>query len=46
VLCFPGGFRRLANYNLDVVTAAGYRVNCHEATQFRIWATNARDGVG
>ena len=27
-------------YNLDVVIAVGYRVNCYEATQFRIWATS------
>jgi len=27
-------------YSLDAIIAAGYRVNSHEATQFRIWATN------
>ncbi len=27
-------------YNLDAVIAVGYRVNSHQATQFRIWATN------
>jgi len=32
--------RKLDYYNLDVVIAVGYRVNSHEATQFRIWATN------
>jgi hypothetical protein len=26
-------------YNLDAVIAVGYRVNSHQATQFRIWAT-------
>jgi len=26
-------------YSLDAIIAAGYRVNSHEATQFRIWAT-------
>lgn len=26
-------------YNLDVVIAVGYRVNSHQATAFRIWAT-------
>ena len=25
-------------YNLDVVLSIGYRVNSHQATQFRIWA--------
>ncbi|GJM35121.1 MAG: hypothetical protein DHS20C18_41220 [Saprospiraceae bacterium] len=27
-------------YNLDAIIAVGYRVNSHQATQFRIWATN------
>ncbi|MDB4980989.1 MAG: hypothetical protein JWM82_1741 [Myxococcales bacterium] len=26
-------------YNLDAIIAVGYRVNSHQATQFRIWAT-------
>jgi hypothetical protein len=26
-------------FNLDVIIAVGYRVNSHQATQFRIWAT-------
>ena len=26
-------------YNLDAIIAEGYRVNCYQATQFRIWAT-------
>ncbi|MDE1191129.1 MAG: virulence RhuM family protein [Arachidicoccus sp.] len=26
-------------YNLDAIIAVGYRVNSHNATQFRIWAT-------
>ena len=26
-------------YNLDMIIAVGYRVNSHQATQFRIWAT-------
>ena len=28
-------------YNLDAVIAVGYRVNSHQATAFRIWATKA-----
>jgi hypothetical protein len=28
-------------YNLDAIIAVGYRVNSRQATQFRIWATNA-----
>jgi hypothetical protein len=31
--------REVDFYNLDVVIAVGYRVNSHQATQFRIWAT-------
>ncbi len=27
-------------YRLEAILAVGYRVNSHEATQFRIWATN------
>jgi DNA ligase (NAD+) len=26
-------------YNLDAIVSVGYRVNSHQATQFRIWAT-------
>ena len=26
-------------YNLDMIISVGYRVNSHQATQFRIWAT-------
>jgi hypothetical protein len=26
-------------YNLDTIIAVGYRVNSHQATKFRIWAT-------
>jgi len=32
--------RELDFYSLDAIIAVGYRVNSHEATQFRIWATN------
>lgn len=28
-------------YSLDAIIAVGYRVNSHQATQFRIWATKA-----
>ena len=28
-------------YNLDAIISVGYRVNSSQATQFRIWATNA-----
>ncbi|MDQ5884551.1 MAG: Bro-N protein, partial [Pseudomonadota bacterium] len=28
-------------YNLDAIISVGYRVNSHQATQFRIWATNS-----
>jgi hypothetical protein len=28
-------------YNLDAIIAIGYRINSKQATQFRIWATNA-----
>lgn len=31
--------RDLDFYNLDAIIAVGYRVNSHQATQFRIWAT-------
>ena len=31
--------RELVFYNLDAIIAVGYRVNSHQATQFRIWAT-------
>lgn len=31
--------RTLEYYNLDAIIAVGYRVNSHQATQFRIWAT-------
>ena len=31
--------RNLEFYNLDAIIAVGYRVNSHQATQFRIWAT-------
>jgi hypothetical protein len=31
--------RKLDYYNLDAIIAVGYRVNSHQATQFRIWAT-------
>lgn len=31
--------RKVEFYNLDTIIAVGYRVNSHQATQFRIWAT-------
>lgn len=31
--------RTLDSYNLDAIISVGYRVNSHQATQFRIWAT-------
>ncbi len=31
--------REVDFYNLDAIIAVGYRVNSHQATQFRIWAT-------
>ena len=31
--------RTVESYNLDAIIAVGYRVNSHQATQFRIWAT-------
>lgn len=31
--------RKVEFYNLDAIIAVGYRVNSHQATQFRIWAT-------
>lgn len=31
--------REVEFYNLDAIIAVGYRVNSHQATQFRIWAT-------
>jgi hypothetical protein len=31
--------RELEYYNLDAIISVGYRVNSHQATQFRIWAT-------
>ena len=31
--------RNLDFYNLDAIISVGYRVNSHQATQFRIWAT-------
>jgi len=31
--------REVRFYNLDAILSVGYRVNSHQATQFRIWAT-------
>jgi hypothetical protein len=31
--------RKLEYYNLDAIISVGYRVNSHQATQFRKWAT-------
>jgi hypothetical protein len=31
--------RQVKHYNLKAITAVGYRVNSHRATQFRKWAT-------
>jgi hypothetical protein len=31
--------RAIDYYNLDAIISVGYRVNSHQATQFRIWAT-------
>lgn len=31
--------RKIEYYNLDAIISVGYRVNSHQATQFRIWAT-------
>ena len=31
--------RKIEFYNLDAIISVGYRVNSHQATQFRIWAT-------
>jgi len=31
--------RTIEHYNLDAVISVGYRVNSHQATHFRIWAT-------
>jgi len=31
--------REIDFFNLDTIIAVGYRVNSHEATRFRIWAT-------
>lgn len=31
---------KIKTFNLDLIIAVGYRVNSHEATQFRIWATS------
>lgn len=31
--------RNVAYYSLDAIIAVGYRISSHQATQFRIWAT-------
>lgn len=31
--------QKVKYYNLDAILSVGYRVNSHQATQFRIWAT-------
>ena len=31
--------REIEYYNLDAIISIGYRINSHQATQFRIWAT-------
>lgn len=33
--------RNIEFYNLDAIISVGYRVNSHQATQFRIWATKS-----
>jgi hypothetical protein len=33
--------RNVEFYNLDAIIAVGYRVNSHQAKQFRIWATKS-----
>jgi hypothetical protein len=33
--------REVEFYHLDAIIAVGYRVNSYQATQFRIWATQA-----
>ena len=35
--------RTLKHYNLDAAIAVGYRVSSRRATQFRIWANEARN---
>ncbi len=36
--------RNIEHYSLDMVIALGYRVKSNVATNFRIWATCAREG--
>ena len=31
--------RAIEHYNLDVIISVGYRVNSHQGTRFRQWAT-------